>query len=696
MTPQPGQSHPLGPTIRPDGVNFSVFSKHAEAMELVLFADADAEPSRVVPLDPATHRTGDYWHVAVPGLGPGQLYGFRARGPWEPRQGLRFDGDKLLLDPYAKAVAVGRNYRRAAAVAPGDNAAAAMKSVVVDRRAYDWEEDRPLGRPVAETVIYELHVRGFTRHPSSGAAPERRGTYASLADKIPYLKDLGVTAVELLPVFQFDPQEAPEGLTNYWGYSPVSFFAPHLGYSSLQDPWGAVCEFRDMVKAFHRAGLEVILDVVYNHTAEAGRGDATFCFRGLGDGTYYLLDGVGGYRNYSGTGNTMNANQAVVRRLILDSLRYWVEEMHVDGFRFDLASILSRDERGRPMDSPPILWSIESDPILAGTKLIAEAWDAAGLYQVGSFIGDRFLEWNGRFRDDVRRFVRGDPGAVPRLADRLFASPDVYAHEAREAQQSVNFVTCHDGFTLNDLVSYDRKHNEANGQGDRDGTDDNLSWNCGVEGPSDDPEVEALRRRQIKNLLVINLLALGTPMLLMGDEMRRTQGGNNNPYCQDNETSWLDWTLLERHRGLHRFVRGLIRLRRGLAAGIDWTLPLTELLSRADIRWHGVRLDRPDRAPHSRSLAAQVTGPGRVFTLYGAFNAFWRPLDFELPPTGSPADRWRRVIDTSLEPPEDFREPEGRTPEGRTPDGRTPEQAPAVDGPLLRVAPRSVALLMGG
>ena len=678
---QPGQSHPLGPTLQPEGVNFSVFSRHAEALELVLFDNVDGKPSRVIPLDPTVHRTGDYWHVTAPGLGPGQLYGFRTRGPWEPERGLRFDGGKLLLDPYAKAVALGRGYDRDAGLATGDNAARAMKSVVVDRRDYDWEGDRPLGRPISQTVIYELHVRGFTRHPSSGVAPEKRGTYAGLIDKIPYLEHLGVTAVELLPVFQFDPHESHGGLANYWGYSPVSFFAPHLGYSSCKDPWGAVCEFRDMVKALHRAGIEVILDVVYNHTAEGGRGGPTFCFRGLGDSTYYLLDGDGDYRNYSGTGNTLNTNHSVARRLIVDSLRYWVEEMHVDGFRFDLASILSRDVEGRPMEHPPILWTIESEPILAGTKLIAEAWDAAGLYQVGSFVGDRFLEWNGRFRDDVRSFVKGDAGAVPRLAHRFFGSPDVYVHEQREAHQSVNFVTCHDGFTLNDLVSYNRKHNRANGEDNRDGTDHNLSWNCGVEGPSDDPQVEALRRRQIKNFLTFNLLALGTPMLLMGDEVRRTQRGNNNAYCQDNEISWLDWTLLERHRGLHRFVRRLIRLRLGLdVVDVDWSMTLEQLLQAAEIRWHGVRLDQPDWARHSRSLAVHVTGPGEAFILYGAFNAWWWPLDFELPPP-PPGRRWRRMIDTALEAPDDF---------------RSLRSAPVIDGQRQRVAPRSIVLLMAG
>ena len=374
-----------------------------------------------------------------------------------------------------------------------------------------------------------------------------RGTFAGLIEKIPYLQQLGITAVELLPVFQFDAQDCPPGKVNYWGYAPVSFFAPHRR-TARRDPLGPVDEFRDMVKALHRAGIEVILDVVFNHTAEGDQRSPTLCFRGLDNTAYYILEqDRSRYANYTGTGNTLSANHPIVRRMIVDSLRYWVETMHVDGFRFDLASILTRDASGLRLPSPPVLWDIESDPVLAGTKLIAEAWDAAGLYQVGSFIGDSWKEWNRRFRDDVRDFFRGAPGSVGRIADRLVGSPEIYGHEEREAEQSVNFVTCHDGFTLNDLVSYEHKHNEANGEDNHDGADDNRSWNCGVEGPSDDPEIERLRTRQVKNFLTVTLLSLGMPMILMGDEARRSQSGSNNAYCQDNEISWFDWTLLEKH-----------------------------------------------------------------------------------------------------------------------------------------------------
>ena len=555
-----------------------------------------------------------------------------------------------------------------------------MKSVVVDPTTYDWEGDVPLKRTFTRTVIYEMHVGGFTRHPSSGLATELRGTYAGLIAKIPYLKELGITAVELLPVFQFDAQEAPQGLTNYWGYNPVSFFAPHCGYSSRQDPLGVLDEFRDMVKALHKAGIEVILDVVYNHTAESDHNGPTLCLRGLENSVYYILEEGGArYANFSGTGNTLNSNQSIVRRLILDSLRYWVEEMHVDGFRFDLASILSRDEEGQPLANPPVIWDIETDPVLAGTKLIAEAWDAAGLYQVGTFVGDRWKEWNGQFRDDVRSFLRGDNATVTKMASRFLASPDLYGHEEREPEQSINFVTCHDGFTLNDLVSYNRKHNEANREGNRDGHDHNVSWNFGVEGPTDDPGIERLRVRQIKNFFTINLLALGVPMLLMGDEVRRSQRGNNNAYCQDNEISWFDWTLLDKHADLHRFVKHLIHFRRGLSIYREGRgLSLVQLLRQSGLRWHGVELEWPDWSYNSHSLAFSVQGQRGRFHLM--LNAYWEPLEFELlPPPADPPSAWRRVVDTYLESPQDF----------------CPwAEAPVIEAPTYEVQARSVVLLL--
>ena len=676
-----GHSSPLGASVTASGVNFSVFSRSAAAVELLLFdCEDNTQPARVVPIDPVTNRTYHYWHVFVPGLKPGQLYGYCVDGPSDPAKGMRFDPTKVLLDPYGRGVVVPKSYSRAAARSKGDNARTSMKSVVVDPDAYDWEGDTPLCRPASRTIIYEMHVRGFTRHSSSGVPENTRGTYAGLVEKIPYLQQLGITAIELLPVFQFDAQDAPPGRVNYWGYAPVSFFAPHQAYSSRPEALGAVNEFRDMVKALHRAGIEVILDVVFNHTGEGDHNGPTLSFRGLENSVYYVLEpDRSRYANYSGTGNTLNANHPVVRRLILDSLRYWVENMHIDGFRFDLASILERDESGNLMPNPPVLWDIDSDPVLAGTKLIAEAWDAVGLYQVGSFIGDSWREWNGRFRDDVRSFFRGDEGSVVPLADRLLGSPQIYGHKQREAEQSVNFVTCHDGFTLNDLVCYDRKHNEANGEDNRDGANDNRSRNWGVEGPTDDPVIETLRNRQVKNFLAVTMLSLGLPMILMGDEVRRTQQGNNNAYCQDNEISWFDWSLIAEHRDVHRFVRLLCAQRLFEDTEPErQRLSLTQVLRSAKRAWHGVKLGQPDWAVWSHSLAFSAETQHDQLLVHVILNAYWEPLDFELAPLSGSDPLWRRWVDTSLESPDDIVEWDA---------------APPVPGHAYRAGPRSVAAL---
>jgi isoamylase len=677
-----GNCAPLGATVCHGGVNFSLFSRDAAGVELLFFdRPDDAKPGRVICLDPASNRTYHYWHVFVPGVRPGQIYGYRAQGPFDPVNGMRFDATKVLLDPYGRGVVVPKGYSRDAARQEGDNTAMAMKSVVVDPSAYDWEGDEPLKRPSAQTIVYEMHVRGFTRHPSSGVAENRQGTYAGLIEKIPYLQQLGITAVELLPVFQFDAQDCPPGKVNYWGYAPVSFFAPHQAYSSRQDPLGPADEFRDMVKAVHRAGIEVILDVVFNHTAEGDHHGPTLSFRGLDNMTYYILElDRSRYANYSGTGNTLNANHPIVRRMIVDSLRYWVEEMHVDGFRFDLASVLARGESGAVIANPPVLWDIESDPSLAGVKFIAEAWDAAGLYQVGSFVGDSWKEWNGRFRDDARSFFRGEDGSVARFADRLVGSPELYGHKEREPEQSVNFVTCHDGFTLNDLVSYDHKHNQENGENNRDGADDNRSWNCGVEGPTDDPVVEKLRNRQVKNFLTVTLLSMGLPMILMGDEVRRTQRGNNNAYCHDDDINWFDWTLLAKHADVHRFVT-LLNARR-IVRDLEHErqrLSLTQLIRQANKAWHGVKLGQPDWSQHSHSVAfSGELRKERIF-FYMILNAYWEPLHFELPPvTNGSANPWCRWIDTALDSPLDI----------------VPWQtAPPIPGYTYRAEARSVVVL---
>ena len=677
-----GRSSPLGATVFPGGVNFSVYSRNASGVEVLLFnREDDMQPERMITIDPATNRTYHYWHVFVPDVRPGQLYGYRVDGPFDPASGMRFDASKVLLDPYGRGVVVPRNYSRDAARLEGDNASTAMKSVVVDPHTYDWEGDTPLHRPASRTIIYEMHVAGFTRHPNSEVSEKTRGTFAGLIEKIPYLQKLGITAVELLPVFHFDALDAPRGRVNYWGYAPISYFAPHQSYSSSRDPLGPVNEFRDMVKALHRAGIEVILDVVFNHTAEGDHRGPTLSFRGLENSAYYILEpDRSRYANYSGTGNTLNTNHPVVRRMILDSLRYWVEAMHVDGFRFDLASILDRDESGNLMPSPPVLWDIDSDPALADTKLIAEAWDAAGLYQVGSFIGDSWREWNGRFRDDIRSFFRGDDGSVGSLADRLLGSPQIYGHKKREAEESVNFVTCHDGFTLNDLVSYNQKHNEPNGEDNRDGANDNRSWNCGVEGLTDDPAVEKMRNRQVKNLLTVTLLSLGLPMISMGDEVRRTQQGNNNAYCQDNEISWFDWTLVAKHADVHRFVTMINsrRLFRDLGPAQQW-LSLNEILQEANKAWHGVKLGQPDWSDSSHSLAISAEAPNKELLFHVILNAYWEALEFELPRVGGDKrESWHRWIDTTLDSPQDIVEW---------------ETAPTVPGGTYRAGPRSVVVL---
>jgi isoamylase len=678
--PLVGLSSPLGATFRDGGVNFSLFSRTATGVELLFFdREDDAKPSRILKLDPITNRTYHYWHIYVPRVQSGQLYGYRVHGPNEPDRGLRFDPSKLLLDPYGRGVVIPKNYTREASRREGDNASTAMKSVVVDTEAYDWEGDIPLRHPSSRTVIYEMHVRGFTRHPSSGISEKTRGTYAGLIEKIPYLKEMGITAVELLPIHAFDSQDCPPGRVNYWGYQSVSYFSPHPKYSSRTDPLGPVNEFRDMVKALHRAGIEVILDVVYNHTSEGNQEGPTFCWRGIDNPNYYILEQGGSrYADYTGCGNTLNANHPVVRRMIIDSLRYWVTEMHVDGFRFDLASILSRDSKGHVLPNPPVLWDIESDPALAGTKLIAEAWDAAGLYQVGSFVGDAWKEWNGRFRDDARDFFRGEPGSLGKFADRMLGSHEVYGHKAREAEQSVNFVTCHDGFSLNDLVSYNQKHNEANGEENRDGANDNKSWNCGVEGPTNDPAIEELRNRQVKNFLTVTMMSLGIPMILMGDEVRRTQGGNNNAYCQDSELNWFDWSLVQKHADVYRFVR-LLSARR-LLRDVEHEqkrVSLTELIAHATKAWHGVKLNQPDWGEHSHSIAFSTQLKKEKLDIYLILNGHWESLEFELPRTGEGGSPWKRWIDTSLPSPQDIVEW---------------QSAPAITGSTYRVGPRSVVM----
>jgi glycogen operon protein len=552
------QALPYGAVLHDGGVQFVVYSRSATAMRMLLYnAVDDPEPAEVIALDPAKDRWGDIWSILIPGIGPGQLYHFQADGPFDPERGQRFDGQARLIDPYAKALA--GEFTRA-----DDGLLRPPKCVVVDD-AFDWQGDRHLRRGLADTVIYEMHVRGFTASPTSGV--EHPGSYAGVIEKIPYLQSLGVTAVELMPIHEFaGSMPSPDGHArgNYWGYDPVAFFAPHRGYASGAEPGCQVREFKEMVRALHAAGIEVILDVVFNHTAEGNQLGPTLSFKGLENRVYYMLDDGGSrYKNFSGCGNTINGNHPIVRELIFLCLRHWVHNYHVDGFRFDLASILSRDRNGEILPNPPIIEVITEDPMLADTKIIAEAWDAAGAYQVGSFASLRWAEWNGRYRDDVRRFWRGDFAQTGHLATRLAGSSDLYGDGGRQPFHSINFVTSHDGFTLNDLVSYREKHNEANGEGNRDGDNNNFSDNYGVEGPTQRADIDAFRGRQIRNFIATLLLSQGVPMMVFGDECRRTQQGNNNAWCQDNAVSWFDWRLVDTNADLVRFVAALIEFRRG-------------------------------------------------------------------------------------------------------------------------------------
>ena len=653
----PGIPEKLGVTFTKAGANFCVYARLAESVELLFFEDKDAvDASQVFKLSDTTNRTAYYWHIFVEGVKAGQLYAFRVNGPYRPHDGIEFKPDKILLDPYGLLVQRGDNFCREAAVKDGCNIDKCLKSVVVDIDDYDWGKDQHPRHPFASSVIYEMHVGGFTRHSSSGLGSDKRGTYAGLIEKIPYLKELGITAVELMPVHQFDPTEHHAGLVNYWGYSPLSLFSTHREYSSDQSVLGPINEFRDMVKALHAADIEVILDVVYNHTAEGDENGPTFSFRGFDSSVYYIMsEDRKHYMNFSGCGNTLNGTHSIVRRMIIDSLHFWVEKMHVDGFRFDLASILSRDESGKPMLSPPTLWSIDTDPILSPVKLIAEAWDAGGLYQVGSLAGQRWREWNGHFRDDVRRFIRGEPGVVGQFVSRLIGSPDVYGEHNLEPEKSVNFITCHDGFTLHDLVSYNDKHNIANGELNRDGCSNNYSWNHGVEGATKDEKIKHLRLQQMKNLLAINLISLGTPMLLMGDEIARSQQGNNNGYCQDNEDFWFNWDDVKKNKALFRFTKTLIEHRTTLEAvhlSKARRGSLHDIIEQSGIRWHGIKVNQPDWGKHSHSIAMESKKPSSDHVTYVAFNAYWQDLTFELP--ASPSGKWQRVVDTSLKNDQDI------------------------------------------
>lgn len=670
LSPRRGPAFPLGATLLDDGVRFVVFTRHATGVTLLVHNEGSAPEPHRIPLDPEIHRTGDLWHVEVAGVGVETRYAYLVDGPFAPRQGHRFAGTVPLIDPYARAV-TGADDRDLGVDPPFG---------IVVGSDFDWGDDRSPRVPRDEMVVYELHVRGLTRR--AGVPVDAPGTFEALIERIPYLQSLGVTSVELMPVQEIDCREVDsvdpvsgEALTNYWGYSPLAYFAPRAGYCARQDGVAAIDAFKRMVRALHAAGIEVILDVVFNHTGELDAHGPTFSFRGLDNSIYYHVDEIGDYRDYTGCGNTVNCNHPVVRRFIIDCLRYWVIEMHVDGFRFDLAAVLARDESGRPMTDAPIVRAIAEEPRLRDVKLIAEAWDAAGVYLVGRFGGPRWCEWNGRFRDDVRRFWRGDPGAVPGLATRLAGSSDLYSTRGRRPTNSVNFVTSHDGFTLRDLVSYATKHNLRNGEGDRDGDPHEVSWNHGVEGETDDARIRTVRLRQVKNLLLTLFVSQGIPMLLAGDERHRTQRGNNNAYCQDNEISWMDWRDSPESEALTHFVRALTAFRRAHPA-----LRRRSFFASGDVHWLA-----PDGAQSwardARSLGALIDGArvddGRIDDdLLLLFNAASEPVHWRLPRAINGA-AWRVVFDTALAAPEQEDEAGG-----------------AVDARGYRVEPRSAAVFI--
>ncbi|MFO7538538.1 MAG: glycogen debranching protein GlgX [Chloroflexota bacterium] len=681
-----GRPYPFGTSFVPGGVNFSIFSRHATGCTLVLFAKGQKKPLAEIPFPPE-FRVGHVFAMVVFDLDYEQIeYGYRMDGPFLPHQGHHFDPQKILLDPYAKAVS-GRDIWRQRTY-PGHNFQYRGLLVYDD---FDWLADRPLGTPLEDLVIYEMHVRSFTRHPSANV--RHPGTFAAIRDKIPYLKELGVNAVELMPIHEFDEfensftnPETGERLINYWGYSPVNFFAPKAGYAATGQHGMQVDEFKALVKELHKNGIEVFLDVVFNHTAEGDETGHTSSFRGLDNQTYYMLKPDGRYYNFSGCGNTMNCNNPVVRNMVMDCLRYWVSEFHIDGFRFDLASILGRDSRGNPLANPPLLELMAHDPVLGRCKLIAEAWDAGGLYQVGSFPSyGRWSEWNGKYRDTLRQFLKGDMGQVLEIAQRIQGSPDLYA--GRGANASINFITCHDGFTLNDLVSYSEKHNWANGEENRDGANDSHSWNWGVEGPTNDPTIVALRRQLMKNGIAILMISQGVPLILMGDEVGRTKQGNNNTYCHDNELNWLNWDLLQENGDLFRFFRACIAFRKAhpvLRRQHHFEQRDVVGSGYPDISWHGLEAWNPDWSAASRTLAVMFCGqhaPGEEDEyIYVAMNMHWESYKFELPQL-PPRHQWHQFADTALPSPEDIVLPG--------------EERPLSNQRYLQIAPRSVIILTG-
>ncbi|MFZ0565195.1 MAG: isoamylase [Chlamydiales bacterium] len=631
-----GFPYPFGATLSSNGINFALFSKHASAVSLCLIKPDENIPFCEIPLNPKTHKTGDVWHIFVYELPSIAQYGYRVDGPYDPFKGHYFDNRIVLLDPYAKEV----SKKQSSKIHCG---------TVSPPKEFDWEEDAHPNIPLKELILYEMHVSGFTLDPSSGV--EERGTFYGIIDKIPYLKSLGVNAVELMPIHEFNEEDnvhfdptTKERLVNYWGYSTINFFSPMSRYGRKNK--NVIQEFKTLVKELHANGIEVILDVVYNHTAEGNEEGSVLSFKGLENSVYYLLGPNGEYYNFSGCGNTLNCNAPVVRELIRDSLRYWVTEMHVDGFRFDLASILVRSHDGIPLSNPPLIEAITLDPILANTKLIAEAWDAGGLYQVGTFPAmGVWAEWNGKYRDSIRRFLKGTDGEAGSFATRICGSEDLYG-KGRFPYHSINFITAHDGFTLADLVSYNEKHNENNGEGNRDGSSDNESWNCGIEGVTDNSEILALRERQMKNFHLTLMISQGVPMISMGDEYGHTKFGNNNSWGHNSRLNWFQWDSLEKSQTFFRFYKMMIAFRKAHPI-----LKRGTFLKENDITWHGVQPNHPNWNSDSRFIACTLPDKINGYTLYIAFNAGYRKTTALLPQLNNP---WRQIVYTPLPSPHDI------------------------------------------
>ena len=655
-----GHALPFGATLVPGGgINFSIYSKHAEDCELVLFEKGAKEPFAVIPF-PDEFRIGDVFTMVVFDLDYENLeYGYRMDGPYDPQNGHVFDKNKILLDPYAKAI----GGREVWGEKPDEDDPFQHRSQIVNDD-FDWQGETPLEKDMEDLIIYEAHVRGFTRHESSDV--KHPGTFAAIREKIPYLKELGVNCIELLPIFEFDEfensrisPETGERLLNYWGYSSVGFFAPKAGYAATGNYGMEVDELKNLIKELHENDIEVILDVVFNHTAEGNERGPYISYKGIDNKTYYLLTPGGYYYNFSGCGNTLNCNHPVVRNMILDCLRYWASEYHIDGFRFDLASILSRDQQGRPLPNPPIIESLAHDPILGKCKLIAEAWDAGGLYQVGSFPSwGRWAEWNGEYRDSIRKFIKGNGDVAGEIVQRIEGSPDIYGDRGPTA--SINFITCHDGFTLKDLVSYNNKHNKANGENNLDGTTNNNSWNCGEEGPTDNSQVQQLRIKQIKNAITLLMLSRGIPMILSGDEFANTQFGNNNAYCQDNEISWLNWDLLEENQEIFNYFKSIIEFRKEHPVlTTDHYDTDYNQTGYPEISWHGLELWDFDPSESTLTMAVLFASPAVKYDtdndqfIYAAINMHWEMHGFELPnlPEGK---KWHIVANTGIEFPEDI------------------------------------------